>query len=191
MLEIQVPCLGMALGCCDSNNQILRPDLTEEHCGDLVCVAVPQSTGQFLAWWPASKGKVPCCLLWITQLSSSVAPRRFLVFLPGNGGCWCSDAATEHSIQRVFDSAQLICTPFGGMFQWIADSLAVGVKLADWKDEQVFLFLVVKESAGNLTEEHLNELKNRIKNQLSPRHVPAHIHAVPSIPHTLNGKKSK
>ena len=188
--EIQVPCLGMALGCCDSSNQILEPDLTEEHCGDLVCVKPFPS--QPVSFWlddPLRREKYRAA-----YFESPSCPRLwhhgdFLCFCRGTGGLLMlgrSDGTLNPAGVR-FGSADLyaIC----GMFHWIADSLAVGVKLADWKDEQVFLFLVVKESTGNLTEEHLNELKNRIKNQLSPRHVPAHIHAAPSIPHTLNGKK--
>jgi acetoacetyl-CoA synthetase len=63
----------------------------------------------------------------------------------------------------------------------------VGVKLARWKDEQVFLFLVLKGAAD--WEALVGGLKEQIKRKLSPRHVPAHIHPAPAIPHTLNGKK--
>ena len=72
--------------------------------------------------------------------------------------------------------------------KWIEDSLAVGVKLDEWKDEQVFLFLVTKTESDDL-DTKLSELRAQIKSQLSPRHVPAHIHLSPAVPHTLNGKK--
>lgn len=189
--EIQVPCLGMALGCDEQSNSgvISKPDL-KEHCGDLVCFKPFPS--QPVSFWlddPAKREKYRAA-----YFESPGCPRiwhhgDYFCFCKGSGGLLMlgrSDGTLNPAGVR-FGSADLyaIC----GHFPWIADSLAVGVKLADWKDEQVFLFLLLKSGSDTVPEDQLNELKNRIKSQLSPRHVPAHIHPVPSIPHTLNGKK--
>lgn len=186
--EIQVPCLGMALGC-DENGFIHKPDLME-HCGDLVCYKPFPS--QPVSFWlddPIKREKYRAA-----YYESSNCPRiwhhgDFLCFCKNTGGLLMlgrSDGTLNPAGVR-FGSADLyaIC----GLFSWIGDCLAVGVKLDNWKDEQVFLFLVLKSADANISEDQLNELKTCIKSQLSPRHVPAHIYPVPSIPHTLNGKK--
>lgn len=69
----------------------------------------------------------------------------------------------------------------------ILDSLAVG-RTVDG-DEQVELFVVLKEGVSELNNELIAELKKRIRAGASPRHVPAKIWQVDAIPYTVSGKK--
>lgn len=195
--EIQVPCLGMALACDEPNLGVIGPDLTlkKGFCGDLVCIKPFPS--QPVCFWmddPIRREKYRAA-----YFSSPSCPRvwhhgDYFCFRESTGGIMMlgrSDGTLNPAGVR-FGSADLyaICGNEKNS-AWIQDSLAVGVKLDEWKDEQVFLFLVLKD--GNVSddsfESNVTELRNQIKNQLSPRHVPAHIHPAPSIPHTLNGKK--
>ena len=73
-------------------------------------------------------------------------------------------------------------------FPWVEDSLAVGVKRTTDLDEDVFLFVVLKDEF-NLDEEREALVKTEIRKRLSPRHVPFAVIEAPSIPYTVNGKK--
>lgn len=203
--EIQVPCLGMAI----SNNpvsikyfgveqeQIENTIRSTEHTdgkagepGDLVCLKPFPS--QPVAFWGDDSIKrekyraayfsaVDCPHIWHHG--------DFVQFSPITGGIVMlgrSDGTLNPAGVR-FGSADLyaICNQ---NTEWIADSLAVGVKLPNWTDEQVFLFLVLRDDAS-ASDTNFDKLKSQIRTQLSPRHVPALIIPVPAIPHTLNGKK--
>lgn len=194
--EIQAPCLGMALACDQPEKGIVLPDLTltSENCGDLVCIKPFPS--QPVSFWlddPVRREKYRAA-----YFSSPACPHvwhhgDFLCFREATGGLVMlgrSDGTLNPAGVR-FGSADLyaICGNDRNS-RWIADSVAVGVKLDEWKDEQVFLFLVLKDNnSDSIPEDLLNDLRNQIKTQLSPRHIPAHIHPAPAIPHTLNGKK--
>ncbi|KAF9769515.1 hypothetical protein IL306_013063 [Fusarium sp. DS 682] len=71
-------------------------------------------------------------------------------------------------------------------FPDVADCIAVGRRLHEGDDEQVVLFLKMKEPAFNQTVE---KIRDAIRQNLSPRHVPARIVEAKDIPYTLNGKK--
>ena len=193
--EIQVPCLGMALACDEPLKGIVEPDLSlkTENCGDLVCIK-PFPSQPVSFWLDDSVRREKYRAAYF---SSPTCPRvwhhgDFLCFRECTGGLLMlgrSDGTLNPAGVR-FGSADLyaICGNEKNS-KWIADSVAVGVKLDEWKDEQVFLFLLLKDGGEIIHEELLNDLRNQIKTQLSPRHVPAHIHPAPAIPHTLNGKK--
>ncbi|QIW97804.1 hypothetical protein AMS68_003322 [Peltaster fructicola] len=70
----------------------------------------------------------------------------------------------------------------------ILDSLCVGRRRPQDRDEEVFLFLVMKPGYA-LSAKLRQELRLAIRNALSPRHVPKYIIQVPAIPVTINGKK--
>ena len=69
----------------------------------------------------------------------------------------------------------------------IEDCIAAGQHRATDKDEQVLLFVKMKQ--GKLNEKLCQTIRESTKAALSPRHVPAHILQVKDIPYTLNGKK--
>ena len=69
----------------------------------------------------------------------------------------------------------------------IADSIAVGRRIAG--DEEVQLFVKMKNNADELTDELIQELKVKIRTGASPRHVPRKIFKVEEIPYTVSGKK--
>ncbi|KAK3674893.1 hypothetical protein LTR78_005237 [Recurvomyces mirabilis] len=70
----------------------------------------------------------------------------------------------------------------------ILNSLCVGRRRPQDKDEDVFLF--VQMAAGqSLTPAFRAEIKAALRTALSPRHVPRFVLEVPDIPVTINGKK--
>ncbi|KAL8803783.1 MAG: hypothetical protein Q9182_002993 [Xanthomendoza sp. 2 TL-2023] len=73
-------------------------------------------------------------------------------------------------------------------FPCIDDSLCIGKRRPDDKDEIVVLF--VKMAAGcTFSEQLVQEVKNTVRKELSARHVPDIIDECPEIPVTTNGKK--
>lgn len=72
-------------------------------------------------------------------------------------------------------------------FPAVEDYIAVGQRHATDPDEQVLLFVKMRE--GKLAEELRQRICGAIRQALSPRHVPAHVLQVNDIPYTFNGKK--
>lgn len=70
----------------------------------------------------------------------------------------------------------------------ILNSLCVGRRRPQDKDEEVFLF-VQMAPGHSLTPAFRAEIKAGIRAALSPRHVPKFVLEVPDIPVTINGKK--
>jgi len=68
----------------------------------------------------------------------------------------------------------------------IEDSLVVG---QNWKDDVRVVLFVQMTEGYELTAELNVKIKTTLRTNASPRHVPAKILAVPSIPYTLNMKK--
>jgi len=69
----------------------------------------------------------------------------------------------------------------------VADSLAVGRRTED--DEEIVLFLKMKNPSTQLDDTLRAEIRKRIREGASPRHVPKDIYAVADIPYTVSGKK--
>ena len=74
------------------------------------------------------------------------------------------------------------------MNERIRDSLCVGRRRAQDRDEDVFLFLVL-DVGERLTGELIRQVKGRIREALSARHVPRFVIPVKEVPMTVNGKK--
>ncbi|EZF26841.1 acetoacetate-CoA ligase [Trichophyton rubrum CBS 100081] len=90
-----------------------------------------------------------------------------------------------------FGSAEIYAISEGPQFNTeIEDTLCVGRRRAKDKDEEVFLFVKMRNQAQNrLTPELEQRLRLAIRTSLSARHVPKFIVQVPEIPVTINGKK--
>jgi acetoacetyl-CoA synthetase len=71
----------------------------------------------------------------------------------------------------------------------VADALVVDTSSGSSADGELLLFVVLSDGA----DEHrvAGRLRAAIRTELSPRHVPNQIIVVPSIPRTLNGKRSE
>tara|TARA_B100001093_G_scaffold388001_1_gene374092 strand:+ start:13943 stop:15859 length:1917 start_codon:yes stop_codon:yes gene_type:complete len=67
----------------------------------------------------------------------------------------------------------------------IEQSIVVGQR--DGLDTRIVLFVVLREGA-NLDEELQQQIRQALRSAASPRHVPAEIVAVPSVPRTVTGK---
>jgi acetoacetyl-CoA synthetase len=69
----------------------------------------------------------------------------------------------------------------------ISDALVVGVEESNggyWMP-----LFVVMAAGHELTQEVVRRIRDRIRTDLSPRHLPEEILAVPSLPHTMTGKR--
>ncbi len=69
----------------------------------------------------------------------------------------------------------------------VSDSLIVHLEDMGGGGGVLVLFVVLDE--GVLLDDLVGPIKSALRNGLSPRHVPDEIHALPSIPTTLSGKK--
>jgi len=67
----------------------------------------------------------------------------------------------------------------------IEESIVVGQR--DGLDTRIVLFVVLREGAS-LDEELQQQIRQALRSAASPRHVPAEIVAVPSVPRTVTGK---
>jgi acetoacetyl-CoA synthetase len=76
------------------------------------------------------------------------------------------------------------------IFSEIEDSLCIGQRRPQDRDEQVLLFVKMKPG-HTLTPELKNAINSRIRQDLSPRHVPKFTFETPEIPMTVNGKKTE
>ncbi|KIM45283.1 hypothetical protein M413DRAFT_441964 [Hebeloma cylindrosporum] len=70
----------------------------------------------------------------------------------------------------------------------IDDSLCIGQRRQQDKDERVLLFLKMRPG-HKFTPELVMNIKTAIRKGLSARHVPAYIFETSDIPYTVNGKK--
>ncbi|KAJ7497742.1 acetoacetyl-CoA synthetase [Mycena latifolia] len=70
----------------------------------------------------------------------------------------------------------------------INDSLCVGQRRPQDKDERVLLFLKMRPGFA-LDERLVTQIKSAIRSALSARHVPAFILEIEDIPYTVNGKR--
>ncbi|EXJ87220.1 acetoacetate-CoA ligase [Capronia epimyces CBS 606.96] len=87
-----------------------------------------------------------------------------------------------------FGSAEIYNTL--NIFSSIEDSLCVGQRRPQDRDERVLLF--VKMKPGHTLDHKLKKaIETRIRQDLSPRHVPKFIFETPDIPITVNGKKTE
>lgn len=73
-------------------------------------------------------------------------------------------------------------------FAEVDDSIAVGQRRPQDQDEQVLLFIKMRDGV-NFDEALELKIRDAIKTLLSPRHVPAYILHVRDIPYTMSGKK--
>ncbi len=68
----------------------------------------------------------------------------------------------------------------------VVDSLVVG---QNWKnDVRVVLFVILKNEIV-IDDKLVEKIKTKIRTSTTPRHVPAIVYQVESIPHTISGKK--
>ncbi len=70
-------------------------------------------------------------------------------------------------------------------FPEIADALAIG---QNWNNDVRVVLFIVMSDGSQLTEELVNSIKKTIRTELSPRHTPALVLGVMTVPRTLNGK---
>ncbi|KAL2377919.1 hypothetical protein RJZ90_006383 [Blastomyces dermatitidis] len=88
-----------------------------------------------------------------------------------------------------FGSAEIYSISEGPKFNSeIEDTLCIGRRRGQDKDEVVFLFVKMRNNKP-FTAALEQRLRAEIRSGLSPRHVPKFIIETPEIPVTINGKK--
>lgn len=88
-----------------------------------------------------------------------------------------------------FGSGEIYAIVEGPIFNSeIAETLCVGRRRPQDKDETVFLFVKMLQGCAFTADLH-DRLRQVISRELSPRHVPKFILEVKEIPVTINGKK--
>jgi acetoacetyl-CoA synthetase len=70
-------------------------------------------------------------------------------------------------------------------FPQIADSICIGQRRPQDADENVILFVLMKDGERFLNQ-FVNNIKTAIRKELSPRHVPKYIFETPEIPVSSN-----
>ncbi|KAJ8521842.1 hypothetical protein ONZ45_g1525 [Pleurotus djamor] len=113
----------------------------------------------------------------------------FMVINPATKGILMlgrSDGVLNPSGVR-FGSAE-IYTVLEKFQQYIEESVCVGQRRPNDKDERVLLFLKMREGC-TLTKALEEEMRAAIRSSLSARHVPSYFFVVEDIPLTINGKK--
>ena len=68
----------------------------------------------------------------------------------------------------------------------VVDSIVIGRPIEG--DVEVMLFVQLADGVS-LDEALVKKIRSEIRAGCTPRHVPAHVHAVPDIPYTISGKK--
>ena len=109
------------------------------------------------------------------------------ITINANGSCVItgrSDATLNRGGVRIGTSEiYRVVETVGG----ISDSLIVHLEDMGGGGGALVLFVALDE--GVLLDDIVGPIKLALRNSLSPRHVPDEIHALPSIPTTLSGKK--
>ena len=68
----------------------------------------------------------------------------------------------------------------------VVDSIVIGRPIEG--DVEVMLFVQLADGVS-LDEALVKKIRGVIRAGCTPRHVPAHVYAVPDIPYTISGKK--
>ena len=68
----------------------------------------------------------------------------------------------------------------------VADSLVVG---QNWNDDVKIILFVVLKNDVKLNDDLIEKIKTKIRTNATPRHIPALIHQITEVPHTISGKK--
>ncbi|KAL0578859.1 hypothetical protein V5O48_003139 [Marasmius crinis-equi] len=182
--EIQGKALGMKI-------EVFDPDgKNVEHTGEpgeLVCTR-PHPSLPIKFWGDTPDGK-KLRETYFSFFSGIWRQGDFIVVNPATKGVMVlgrSDGVLNPSGVR-FGSGE-IYTVLEAFAEHIDDSICVGQRRTQDKDERVLLFLKMREGR-RFTSALEKEIKNKIRRSLSARHVPSYIFEVGDIPYTVNGKK--
>jgi len=181
--EIQGKLLGMKVEIFDADGKNIENTGVP---GELVCTRPHPS--QPLGFWGDDSGE-KVQKAYFSTYAGIWHQGDFIVKNPKTDGLMIlgrSDGVLNPSGVR-FGSAE-IYSVLEDFSDAVDDSLCVGQRRPQDKDERVLLFLKMRQSHP-FDEALVNRIRAAIRAALSPRHVPAHIFEVDEIPYTVNGKK--
>ena len=187
--EIQRPALGLAIDVFDTEGRSCPPDVQ----GELVCTnSFPSMPLGF--WGDAdADGGSPGGVLKVTP-----GPRYRRAYFERYPGVWHQgDFArwTAHGGMVIAGRSDATLNP-GGVrigtaeiyrcLEGVPEVLEAIVIGQPWQgDTRIVLFVRLR---GELTEELIRRIRDRIRANASPRHVPARVVAVDAVPRTRSGK---
>ncbi|KAI0730268.1 hypothetical protein C8Q72DRAFT_793910 [Fomitopsis betulina] len=181
--EIQCKTLGMKIEIFDLDGKNIEDEGVP---GELVCTRPHPS--QPLGFWGDESGEKVRKAYFATY-PGVWHQGDFIVKNPKTQGLMIlgrSDGVLNPSGVR-FGSAE-IYSVLEDFSDAVDDSLCVGQRRPQDKDERVLLFLKMRPSHP-FNEALINRIRSAIRTALSPRHVPAYIFEIEEIPYTVNGKK--
>ncbi|EPT04586.1 hypothetical protein FOMPIDRAFT_1156848 [Fomitopsis schrenkii] len=181
--EIQCKTLGMKVEIFDLDGKNVEDEGVP---GELVCTRPHPS--QPLGFWGDESGE-KVRKAYFTTYPGVWHQGDFIVKNPKTQGLMIlgrSDGVLNPSGVR-FGSAE-IYSVLEDFSDGVDDSLCVGQRRPQDKDERVLLFLKMRPGHP-FSDALVNRIRSAIRTALSPRHVPAHISEIEEIPYTVNGKK--
>jgi acetoacetyl-CoA synthetase len=193
--EIQCAGLGMSIHCYESSTGRDITDTGEP--GELIC-DVPFPCQPCMFWPPGPEGERKYKSAYFEMFEKDGGKQGEKVWCHGDfvrfntttGGMWMlgrSDGVLKPGGVRFGSSEiyNIILKHFG---EEVEDSLCIGRRRDNDKDETVVLFLQMAEGK-QFDEELVRRVKEVIRKELSARHVPGIVEETPAIPVTTNGKK--
>ncbi|KAJ8076182.1 hypothetical protein PM082_000599 [Marasmius tenuissimus] len=182
--EIQGKTLGMKVEVFDPDGKNVEHEGVP---GELVCTRPHPSLP--IKFWGDTPGGKKLRETYFSYFPGIWRQGDFIVINPATKGVMVlgrSDGVLNPSGVR-FGSGE-IYTALEVFSEYIDDSICIGQRRPDDKDERVLLFLKMRQGHPfNTTLER--QIRDKIRTLLSARHVPSYIFEIADIPYTVNGKK--
>ena len=176
--EIQGPGLGMAVQVYDPDGQAVLNEM-----GELVCEQAFPSMP--LGFWGDDEGQSKYRSAYFEKFPGVWHHGDFMMFTE-EGGIRItgrSDATLNPGGVRIGTAE--IYRVVEAMDE-VVDSIVIGRPIEG--DVEVMLFVQLADGVS-LDEALVKKIRGVIRAGCTPRHVPAHVYAVPDIPYTISGKK--
>ena len=176
--EIQGPGLGMAVQVYDSDGQAVLNEM-----GELVCEQAFPSMP--LGFWGDDDAQTKYRSAYFEKFPGVWHHGDFMMFTE-EGGIRItgrSDATLNPGGVRIGTAE--IYRVVEAMDE-VVDSIVIGRPIEG--DVEVMLFVQLADGVS-LDEALVKKIRGDIRAGCTPRHVPAHVQAVPDIPYTISGKK--
>ena len=175
--EIQARLLGADVAAFDDHGQALDDDK-----GELVCRKPLPSMP--VAFWNDPDG-ARYHAAYFERFSGVWAHGDYIRFTPSGGAIIYGRSDATLNVGGVRIGTAEIYRQIEPMAE-IADCLVAAQGSGD--DDRMMMFVVLADAA-TLDDALIARIKRQLKTEASPRHVPAHILAVPALPYTRSGKK--
>ncbi|CZR52475.1 related to Acetoacetyl-CoA synthetase [Phialocephala subalpina] len=180
--EIQCKALGMAIDVFNSDGEIIRSG----EPGELVCKQ-PFPSQPITFWgeggeeaYKNSYFSMFGATVWVQGDLIRIGQRTRGVQMLGRSDGVLNPAGVRFGSAEIYNVVR--------NFIGIEDSVCVGQRRPQDRDESVLLFVKLKDDVKKTTA-FKDQLKEEIGKKLTRRHIPKHVFYVDAIPHSVVGKK--